>query len=142
MARLPNCDEGELEGYLPLECETIESFTGGTLMLRACLDLIFRFRSTSPYALLALMVVAPVGAARTGESTVRYLPEARLWVLETEQTSYVLGVNERNELQSVYRGKKLTHDQDLVSAHSRAEYPFDSADTMTNGKYPCWGGRQ
>jgi alpha-galactosidase len=74
---------------------------------------------------------------------VRYFPDLKLWVLETERSSYVLGVNELNELQQVYWGAKLTHDQDLMPARSGREHAsFDSSETMTALEYPGWGGRE
>jgi alpha-galactosidase len=72
---------------------------------------------------------------------VRFLPAKKLWVLETDRTSYVLGVNEQNSLQNVYWGKKLLRDDDLASAHTMREHAsFDSRETMTNEEYPGWGG--
>ncbi|HUU13560.1 MAG TPA: alpha-galactosidase [Terriglobia bacterium] len=87
---------------------------------------------------LVATCLAPVlGAA----SPVRYLTDRKLWVLETDHTSYVLGVNERGELQNVYWGKKLVRDEDLSAAHSSREHAsFDSSATMTNEEYPGWGG--
>jgi alpha-galactosidase len=77
----------------------------------------------------------------TSHEAVRYLSEQRLWVLETDRTSYILGINERNQLQHVYWGKKLTRDQDLSPARLQPEHAsFDSAETMTNLEYPGWGG--
>jgi alpha-galactosidase len=77
------------------------------------------------------------------ESPIRFLADKKLWVLETERATYVVGVNERNELQNVYWGKKLTRDSDLSPAHTGAEHAsFDSSETMTNLEYPGWGGRQ
>ncbi len=73
---------------------------------------------------------------------VRYLPDLKVWVLETARTSYVTGVNEQNELQSLYWGEKLAGDHDLFAAHSHSEHAsFDSSETMTNNEYPGWGGK-
>jgi alpha-galactosidase len=73
---------------------------------------------------------------------VRYVADLRVWVLNTERTSYVMGLNERDELQTLYWGEKLAGDRDLLSAHSRPEHAsFDSSETMTNLEYPGWGGR-
>jgi len=92
-------------------------------------------------AVLAAACTAWPAPAANG-APIRYLPEQKLWVLETDRTSYVLGVNERNELQNAYWGRKLLRDQDLTAAHSRPEHAsFDSPETMTNGEYPGWGGR-
>jgi alpha-galactosidase len=72
---------------------------------------------------------------------VRFLPAKKLWVLETDHTSYVLGVNEQNSLQNIYWGKKLLRDEDLASAHTAPGHAsFDSRETMTNEEYPGWGG--
>lgn len=89
-------------------------------------------------------VVVPVwGAGAPAQPSVRYLPEPKLWVLETERTSYVLGVNELNEIQNVYWGGRLLRDQDISAAQSQPEHAsFDSPETMTNIEYPGWGGRQ
>src|ERR1039457_1765615 len=72
---------------------------------------------------------------------VRFLPARKLWVLETDHTSYVLGVNEQNSLQNVYWGKKLLRDDDLRPPHTLPEHAsFDSRETMSNEEYPGWGG--
>ena len=73
---------------------------------------------------------------------VRYLPDLKLWMLDTARTSYVMGLNEENELQSVYWGEKLAGDQGLAPAHTSPEAAsFDSSETMTNLEYPGWGGQ-
>jgi alpha-galactosidase len=87
--------------------------------------------------LVATSLAPTLGAA----SSVRFLPDRKLWVLETHHTSYVLGVNQRGELQNVYWGKKIVRDEDLAAAHSSREHAsFDSSETMTNEEYPGWGG--
>ncbi len=76
------------------------------------------------------------------DAPVRYLPDLKVWVLSTDRTSYTIGLNARNELQSLYWGEKLQSDYDLFAAHSRPEHAsFDSSETMTNNEYPGWGGR-
>jgi alpha-galactosidase len=82
------------------------------------------------------------GEAAMNNVSVRYLADLRLWALDTQRTSYVMGLNERNELQSLYWGEKLPSGHDLSAAHSRPEHAsFDSSETMTNLEYPGWGGR-
>ncbi len=60
--------------------------------------------------------------------SVRYLPERKVWALQTGVTSYVLGVNDRSELQNLYWGKNLTRDEDLAPGGGGFE------------EYPGWGG--
>lgn len=69
---------------------------------------------------------------------VRYLPDLKLWVLETERTSYVLALNERNEIQNVYWGKRLLREQDL--SVPQQEFAFESAAGLSKEEYPGWGG--
>ncbi len=72
--------------------------------------------------------------------SVRALPEKKLWVLEGDQVTYVLGLNERKELQHVYWGKRLYRDADLAAAHSYPEWAsFDLPTTTTPQEYPAWG---
>ena len=70
---------------------------------------------------------------------VRYIPAKKLFVLETEHTSYVLGVNEMNALQHVYWGKKIA-EADLPAARAGGSYAFESREGMLNEEYPGWGG--
>ena len=84
---------------------------------------------------IALLLAVPLLAQ------IRFLPDKKLWVLETDRSSYVLGVNEQNSLQNVYWGKRLVRDADLAPAHTSPEHAsFDSRETMTNEEYPGWGG--
>jgi alpha-galactosidase len=72
---------------------------------------------------------------------IRFLPARKLWVLDTDRTSYVLGINEENALQNLYWGKKLLRDDDLAPAHTAPEHAsFDSRETMTTEEFPGWGG--
>ncbi len=71
---------------------------------------------------------------------ISYAPELKLWVLETEHTSYVLGVNELNGLQHLYWGKRISRVEDFAAAHTREGYAFESPEGMTNEEYPGWGG--
>ncbi len=86
---------------------------------------------------LAILLCLPLAML----AQVRFLPDRKLWVLETERTSYVLGINEENSLQNVYWGARLWRDDDLAPARTAPEHAsFDSRETMTNEEYPGWGG--
>ncbi len=97
--------------------------------------------------LAASIILATAGQARAADTAttatpIRYLPYVKAWILNTNQASYVIGLNERNELQNVHWGEKLKSDHDVAPAHSMDEHAsFDSSETMTNIEYPGWGGR-
>ena len=91
--------------------------------------------------LAGLALLLPFCAPAAEAPTIRYLPDARLWVLEAGESSYVFGVNERSELQHVYWGRRIWRDQDWKAAHSLPQW--DSVDPSTNTtpeEYPGWGG--
>jgi hypothetical protein len=52
-----------------------------------------------------------ISAQMSAGTPVRYLPDRKLWVLETERTSYVQGVNELDELQQPRAGARLLRFQ-------------------------------
>lgn len=91
---------------------------------------------------VVMMLGALVPAGARGQGIVRYVPDLRIWILSTERTTYAVGLNEHDELQTVYWGAKLTSDHDLSPARLRPEHAsFDSSETMSNLEYPGWGGR-
>ncbi len=105
-------------------------------------------RPTKAIMLTTLMAVAMLASGRAwGEGTmdtgsVRYLANLRAWVLTTQHTTYAMGLNELDELQTLYWGAKLGGDHDLSPARLNAEHAsFDSRETMSNLEYPGWGGR-
>jgi len=78
--------------------------------------------------------------ASTASGEIRYVAAKKLWHLEAGGISYVVGVNERNELQPIYWGKRLWRDDDLAAAHSEREWAsFDLSPTTTPAEYPGWG---
>jgi alpha-galactosidase len=95
-------------------------------------------------AVVASAMLAPATRAADAapQPDVRYLDSLKVWVLDTARTSYVIGVNQENELQSLYWGEKLEGDAGLAPAHTgHQSASFDSTETMTNIEYPGWGGR-
>jgi len=71
----------------------------------------------------------------------RYLSDLKLWVLDGGHVAYVVGVNERNELQHLYWGGRLWRDGDLRAARSVPQYDgVDPSTTTTSEEYPGWGG--
>ena len=63
---------------------------------------------------------------------IRELADRKLWVIDTGKSTYVLGVNQRNELQHVYWGSPLQRDADLRPAHAGEGWAsFDSSESRT-----------
>ncbi len=88
------------------------------------------------FAMAAFLAMLPSVEAQP----IRYLADKQLWVLESGESSYVVGVNELNRLQHVYWGKKLARNEDFAPARSARDFAFESREGMTTEEYPGWGG--
>lgn len=73
--------------------------------------------------------------------SISYCKEKKLWILETKNTSYVIGVDEENNLQNVYWGSKLPYIGDYSPADiSKGHSSFDFREGFANLEFPAWGG--
>jgi alpha-galactosidase len=95
-------------------------------------------RHLSFVPLAAALLVTAIGA--NGQAPVRFIPASRLFLLDTANTTYAVGINEKGGLQNLYWGKKLTREQDLPPAHTAPDFAFESSEGLTAEEYPAWGG--
>src|SRR5580698_9374827 len=88
------------------------------------------------FAILVAMACAAPGS-------VRYVPESKIFLIETAHSSYVFGVNENGALQNIYWGGKVSRVTDFSAAHTVNNHAsFDSREGMSPEEYPGWGGMQ
>lgn len=86
-------------------------------------------------------VLATFALAGCLSAAINFDAERKLWILSTSTSSYVLGINERNELQTVYWGAPITRAADFAAARSTPDRSsFDPSATRTREEYPAWGG--
>lgn len=73
---------------------------------------------------------------------IRFDAGRKLWFLQTVKSTYVIGVNERNELQNLYWGGAIPiASDDFSPAKSTPERSsFDPSESRTREEYPAWGG--
>lgn len=82
-----------------------------------------------------------VGGAIGMQAQITYVDAHRQWFLRTAASTYVIGVNERNQIQNLYWGGPLFSNADFGNAHSTPERSsFDPSETRTREEYPAWGG--
>src|SRR5215471_1218840 len=64
---------------------------------------------TPGYLILSLFLVIsnPMVCAGQTDSAIRFSPESRVFRIDAGETTYAFGVNEKNELQSIYWGGRL-----------------------------------
>ena len=56
--------------------------------------------------IIVVSMLLPVHKQAPTRTTVRRLPDLEVWVLKTKRTTYVLGINELNQIQHLYWRKK------------------------------------
>jgi alpha-galactosidase len=91
-------------------------------------------------SMLLLVIISAAAAPALGADAIQYFPEKKLWVINAGEATYAFGVNERNELQSLYWGAGI-RAEDLPAAHSIAGWSsFDPSTSVTPQEYPGSGG--
>ena len=86
-------------------------------------------------------VLATFALASCLSAAIHFDAERKLWFLSTSTSTYVLGINERNELQTVYWGAPITRAADFAAARATPDRSsFDPSATRTREEYPAWGG--
>jgi alpha-galactosidase len=63
------------------------------------------------------------------------------WILETDHSAYVIGINSRNALQHLYWGSPLGDSAQLSQGHFPDTRRYDPRD-VKNEEYPAWGGQR
>jgi alpha-galactosidase len=94
------------------------------------------------FALLAFLGLRTVAArAEAGAATIRFDASTRVFRIDAADMSYVLGVNESQQLQSLYWGKRLGPADSFPSAKAMPEAAaFDPPITTTPHEFVGWGG--
>ena len=78
--------------------------------------------------------------AETGAATIRFDVATRVFRIDAADTSYVFGVNENQQLQSLYWGKRLGANDSFPTAKAMPESAaFDPPITTTPHEFVGWG---
>jgi alpha-galactosidase len=90
---------------------------------------------------LFLALVTSTLCAGQSDSAVRFSQQSRVFRIDAGETTYAFGVNEKNELQSIYWGGRLSDDDTIPSPKAPHEVAsFDSPSTTTPQEFSGWGG--
>lgn len=91
-------------------------------------------------ATLASSVAATAALAQGRAPSIDFRPDTKVWVIQAGDFTYAMGVNERNNLQAIYWGPRISRAADFPAAHSRPEWAsFDMPSTTTPQEYAAWG---
>jgi alpha-galactosidase len=72
--------------------------------------------------------------------SIRYVQDRNLWILETQNTSYAIGINESRQLEHLYWGAKLPFDSDYPAPNTLRVGAPEARSDAVNLEYPAWGG--
>lgn len=75
------------------------------------------------------------------QSPITYDSGRRIWILQTGESTYAFGANDRKQLQHLYWGGPLWRAEDLPVARQRRDISsFDPHEMLDNEEFPAWGG--
>lgn len=98
-----------------------------------------RWRGVVVVLLLWILVPCLFLPLACATDSIVFSEKEKVWVLQSGDATYAFGVNERDELQHLYWGERLSA-RDFTTAHSLPEWAsFDLSTTTTPQEYPGWG---
>jgi alpha-galactosidase len=96
------------------------------------------FRALCFVAVVSGFVAGPI----EGQS-VSFDEGRKIWLLQTQQSSYAMGIGPDGQLEHLYWGGPLWRVQDIpAAANHRDISSFDPGEMLDNEEYPGWGGKR
>jgi len=93
------------------------------------------------YRFATFAAVTLLGAAVLPAQSIRYSQSSKVWLLNTGQSSYAMGVAADGALRNLYWGAPLWRIEDIPAPAPRHDLSsFDPRQMMENEEYPGWGG--
>jgi alpha-galactosidase len=89
---------------------------------------------------IGLMIPAGINA-QTKSTSIRFDKQTQVFHIDAADMSYVLGINEKKEIQTLYWGKRLNAADSFGVPHSASGLSgFDSSINTTQQEFTGWGG--
>jgi alpha-galactosidase len=93
-------------------------------------------------AFIGFMIPAGVNA-QTKSTSIRFDKQTQVFHIDAADMSYVLGINEQKEIQTLYWGERLNATDSFGVPHSASGLSgFDSSINTTQQEFTGWGGGQ
>jgi alpha-galactosidase len=98
-------------------------------------------QSVAAVYLLAVTATMPICLHAESSATVRFDAASRVFRLDAADTSYVLGINENGQVQTLYWGRRISADDHLPPAKASPGISgFDLSVDTTPQEFVAWGG--
>src|SRR5579871_4195581 len=100
------------------------------------------YRTRIALAVLLFLLITCTPSILAAPPAITYDSAAKTFRLDAASVSYVFGINERNELQSLYWGNRLAPSDRVPAAHILPERAsFDLSQTTTPQEFAGWGSQ-
>jgi alpha-galactosidase len=72
---------------------------------------------------------------------IQYNEQKYIWIIETENTAYVLGISETNTINHIYFGERLPYHSDYPGGANEREWAsFTGGEGRSKQEYMSWSG--
>jgi alpha-galactosidase len=94
-----------------------------------------------PGLVLASLVAPGLARSQSGNAAIRFDRQTQIFRIDAADMSYVLGINEKKQVQTLYWGKRLRAEDAFAAAHSDpGPSSFDLPINTTRQEFVAWGG--
>ena len=102
----------------------------------------FRTFQAALLGIALLSLIAPrLVQAQSDKASIRFDQQPQVFRIDAADMSYVLGINEKKQVQTLYWGKRLSNADSFAAAHATpGPSSFDLATNTTGQEFAAWGG--
>jgi len=87
------------------------------------------------------LAVPGLAGAQSKDASIRFDKETQVFRIDAADMSYVLGINEKKQVQTLYWGKRLSKEDAFAAPHADpGSSSFDSSTNATQQEFVAWGG--
>jgi alpha-galactosidase len=102
----------------------------------------FRTLQAALLGIALLSLIAPrLVQAQSDKASIRFDQQTQVFRIDAADMSYVLGINEKKQVQTLYWGKRLSNADYFAAAHATpGSSSFDLPINTTGQEFVAWGG--
>ena len=90
-----------------------------------------------------LIAIAAIVRSLVGAQSIRFDQGRKVWLLQTNHSSYAMGVGPDGQLEHLYWGGPLWRIEDIAAATNKKDISsFDPREMLENEEFPGWGGKR
>src|SRR6266702_921398 len=135
-----NAASYQREGTVMLERREVARSVGSILLERCCSYSNARHIAGTCIIVLLLCLTGQTGRTQNNAAQIRYDAGTRVFRIDAAEMTYAIGVNDKQEIQPLYWGKRLPDADHFTAARGKpAHASFDLPANTTPQEYVGWG---